>query len=170
MPLLIGTCLNEGVNGVDNPEVDTLSSEELLKRVTQRHGDHAQSIITAYRREYPKESTFGIWAAMSAAALRQSTATQAERKAAQGGAPAYQYIYAWRTPVLDNRPGTFHSSEIAFAFDNGDLCAILWRRIPTRFGSLRLRGKPGRVSPGPANLAIEDCRTGRLIQPISAPP
>ena len=119
---MIGTCLNEGVNGVDNPEVDTLSNEELLKRVTQRYGDHAQNIITAYRREYPKESTFGIWAAISAAALRQNTATQAERKAAQGGAPAYQYIYAWRTPMLDDRPGTFHSSEIAFAFDNGDLC------------------------------------------------
>ena len=42
VPLLIGTCLNEFVNGVDNPEVDTLTSEELLKRVTQSHGDQAQ--------------------------------------------------------------------------------------------------------------------------------
>ncbi len=122
VPLLIGTCLNEFVNGVDNPEVDTLTNAELLKRVAQSHGDQAQSIVEAYRREYPKESAFGIWAAISAAGVRQNTATQAERKAAQGGAPAYQYVYAWRTPVLDNRPGTFHSSEIAFVFDNGDLC------------------------------------------------
>jgi para-nitrobenzyl esterase len=122
VPLLIGTCLNEFVNGVDNPEVDTLTHEELLKRVSQKYGEHAQSIIGAYGREYPKASAFGLWAAISVAAPRQSAATQAERKAAQGGAPAYQYIYAWRTPVLDDRPGTFHSSDIAFAFDNGDLC------------------------------------------------
>jgi para-nitrobenzyl esterase len=122
VPLLIGTCLNEFVNGVDNPDVDTLTSEELLGRVTKSYGGQAESIIAAYRREYPKDSAFNIWAAISAAGVRQNTATQAERKAAQGGAPAYQYIYAWRTPMLDNRPGTFHSSEIAFVFDNGDLC------------------------------------------------
>jgi len=122
VPLMIGTCLNEFVNGVDNPEVDTLTSEELSKRVAQRYGDQGQHIMNAYRREYPKESPFGLWAAISAATVRQNTATQAERKAQQGGAPAYQYIYAWRTPVLDGRPGTFHSSEIAFAFDNADLC------------------------------------------------
>jgi para-nitrobenzyl esterase len=122
VPLLIGTCLNEFVNGVDNPEVDSLTNEELQKRVAQRYGEQAQSIIAAYRKEYPKESVFGIWAAISTAMVRQNTATQAERKTALGGAPAYQYIYAWRTPVLDDRPGTFHSSEIAFVFDNGDLC------------------------------------------------
>jgi para-nitrobenzyl esterase len=122
VPLLIGTCLNEMVNGVDNPEVDTLTSEELLKRVTQKYGDRAESIVAAYRREYPKDSPFGLWAALSAAGMRQNTVTQAERKAAQGGAPVYHYIYAWRTPELDDRPGTFHSSEIAFVFDNAELC------------------------------------------------
>jgi para-nitrobenzyl esterase len=122
VPMLIGTCLNEMVNGVDNPEVDTLTSEELLKRVTQKYGDRAESIVAAYRREYPKDSPFGLWAALSAAGMRQNTVTQAERKAAQGGAPVYHYIYAWRTPELDDRPGTFHSSEIAFVFDNAELC------------------------------------------------
>jgi para-nitrobenzyl esterase len=122
VPLLLGTCLNEMVNGVDNPEVDTLTSEELMQRVSQRYAEQAPGIVAAYRREYPKESPFGLWAAISAAGMRQNAATQAERKAAQGGAPAYQYIYAWRTPMLDNRPGTFHSSEIAFVFDNAQLC------------------------------------------------
>jgi para-nitrobenzyl esterase len=123
VPMLIGTCLNEMVNGVDNPEVDTLTNEELLKRATARYGDQARNIVEAYRQEYPKESPFGLWAAISAAGMRQNAATQAERKAAQGGAPAWQYIYAWRTPVLDGRPGTFHSSEIAFVFDNAELCS-----------------------------------------------
>jgi para-nitrobenzyl esterase len=122
IPMLIGTCLNEMVNGVDNPELDTFNEEQLQQRVTQRYAAKAQDIITAYRREYPKETPFGLWAAIAAAGMRQNAITQAERKAAQGRAPVYHYIYSWRTPILDGRPGTFHSSEIAFVFDNADLC------------------------------------------------
>jgi para-nitrobenzyl esterase len=110
------------VNGVDNPERDTFTDADLKKRVTDRYANKANDIIAAYRREYPKESAFGLWAAIAAAVMRQNAVTQAERKAAQGGAPAYQYVYAWRTPVLDGKPGTFHSSEIAFVFDNAELC------------------------------------------------
>jgi para-nitrobenzyl esterase len=122
VPMLIGTCLNEMVNGTDNPERETLTSEEVMKRVTARYGEKANDIVQAYRKEYPHESPFGLWAAISAAGMRQNAITQAERKAAQGGAPAYMYVYAWRTPVLGGQIGTFHSSEITFAFDNASLC------------------------------------------------
>jgi para-nitrobenzyl esterase len=120
--MLIGTCLNEMVNGVDNAELDTFNEEKLKQRVGERYGAKAPDIIAAYRREYPKDSPFGVWAAIAAAGMRQNAITQAERKAAQGKAPVYQYMYGWRTPVLDGRPGTFHSSEIAFVFDNAELC------------------------------------------------
>lgn len=150
--MLIGTCLNEMVNGVDNPEVDTLTMEEVGRRVSERHGAKAGDIIAACRKEYPKESPFGIWAAIAAANMRLNARRQAERKAAQGGAPAYQYVYGWRTPMLDGRPGTFHSSEIAFVFDNGDLCArysgggpeamALSHRMSEAWASLARTGNP----------------------------
>jgi para-nitrobenzyl esterase len=122
VPMLIGTCLNEMVNGTDNPERETLTGDELSKRVTARYNDKAADIIAAYRKEYPKESPFGLWAAISAAGMRQNAIAQAERKAAHGGAPAYMYLYAWRTPALGGQIGTFHSSEITFVFDNAALC------------------------------------------------
>jgi para-nitrobenzyl esterase len=85
--------------------------------------------------------------------MRQNAITQTERKAAQGGAPAYHYIYAWRTPVLDGRPGTFHSSEIAFVFDNADLCTrysgggsqalALSSKIAGAWASFARDGSPG---------------------------
>jgi len=125
IPLLIGTNLNEGVNGCDNPDVDALTQEELRKRVQQRHGENAAAIIDAYRREYPNAKPFDLWSVISAAPVRGAAATQAERKAAQGGAAAYQYLFAWQTPMLDGRPRAFHSCEIAFVFDNGDLCVNL---------------------------------------------
>ena len=125
IPLLVGTNLNEGVNGSDNPDVDALTEEDLRKRVQQHHGEKAAAIIDAYRREYPKAKPFDLWSVISAAPTRGAAATQAERKAAQGGAPAYQYLFAWQTPMLDGRPRAFHSCEIAFVFNNGDLCVNL---------------------------------------------
>jgi para-nitrobenzyl esterase len=122
VPLLLGTNLNEAVSGVDNPEVDTLTAQQLQERVSQRWGARGRDIVEAYRREYPKATPFGLWAAISAASWRQIHVTQGERKAALGGAPAYQYIFSWRTPVLEGRPGTFHACEIAFVFDNAGLC------------------------------------------------
>ncbi len=154
VPLLIGTCLNEFVNGVDNPEVDTLTEGELNERVSKEYGAQARDIVAAYRREYPRETPFGLWAAISAAPrARQNAITQAERKAAQNAAPVYHYLYAWRTPMLDNRPGTFHSSEIAFVFDNADLCPrysgggpegrALSSRMGEAWAAFARTGKPG---------------------------
>jgi para-nitrobenzyl esterase len=122
VPLLIGTNLNEFVNGVDNPEAATLTMQELESRLAARFGDRSGKILESYRREYPAESPFGLFAAISAAMPRHNAFTQAERKAGLGAAPVWQYLFGWRTPVLDGRPGTFHSCEIAFVFDNADKC------------------------------------------------
>jgi para-nitrobenzyl esterase len=162
VPMLIGTCLNEMVNGTDNPERDTLTDAELQKRVNERYKDRAGDILSAYRKEYPKESPFGLWAAISAAGQRQNAITQAERKAAQGNAPAYMYTYCWRTPMLGGKIGTFHSSEITFVFDNATLCPhyggtgpdalALSSKMGEAWASFARAGKPGHIGlpPWPA--------------------
>ena len=50
-----------------------------MKRVSERHAGKSADIIAAYRRGYPKESHFGIWAAIAAASQRQNAITQAEQ-------------------------------------------------------------------------------------------
>jgi para-nitrobenzyl esterase len=77
---------------------------------------------------------------------------QAARKAAQGAAPAYAYIYGWRTPVLDDRPGTFHAAELPFVFDNGELldhysagdpaAYVLNKQMSTAWASFARTGNP----------------------------
>ena len=42
----------------------------------------------------------------------------ADRKAAQGGAPVYQYYLAWKSPVDDGKWGAPHAMDIGFVFDN----------------------------------------------------
>jgi len=85
--------------------------------------------------------------------MRQNAVAQAERKAAQGAAPAYMYLYAWRTPALGGKIGTFHSSEITFAFDNAALCVnysggrpealALSSKMGEAWASFARAGKPG---------------------------
>jgi para-nitrobenzyl esterase len=122
IPLITGTNLNEVFSGLDHPDAGEMTNEELNHLVEEAFGGGRDAIIAAYRRDYPKANPFDLYSTIAASHFRVPSFAQATRKAAQGAAPAYAYIYAWRTPVLNNRPGTFHAAEISFAFDNAELC------------------------------------------------
>ena len=50
---------------------------------------------------------------------------QAERKAAQGGAPVYKYYFTWRSPVREGKLKSYHCLDIPFAFNNVDVSASM---------------------------------------------
>src|ERR1700733_13653236 len=119
IPIMVGTVLNEFVNGIGHPEYEAMTEEEVAKRATTFFGaDHGPAILKIFNEQHPGEKPFDIYSRMMAASVRQGAVTQCERKAAQGGAPAYNYWFQWKTPVLDARPRAFHCAEISFAFDN----------------------------------------------------
>jgi para-nitrobenzyl esterase len=120
VPLIVGTDENEFVIGVDNPDAYTLTQEGLVKQVTEMYGARSGTILDAFRRTYPKAQPFDLFSLIAAASVRQAAVWQAERKAALGAAPAYLYLFTWRTSILDGRPGAFHACEIPFVFDNVD--------------------------------------------------
>jgi para-nitrobenzyl esterase len=122
VPLITGTNLNESVNGVDHPGADTMTTDEMNRLVRETLGSDGNAIIAAYREDYPLANPFELWAAITASQWRIPAIAQATRKAYLGAAPAYSYIYSWRTPLLNKRPGTFHACEISFAFDNAEIC------------------------------------------------
>jgi para-nitrobenzyl esterase len=119
---MTGSNLNEFISGLDHPDARSMTIDELQQRVREDFGNEGSAIIEAYRREYPDAKPFDLYAAIAASRFRIPAVEQASRKAALGRAPAYAYIYSWRTPVLDDRVGTFHACEISFAFDNAELC------------------------------------------------
>lgn len=130
VPFLTGSNLHEGVSGVDRPDAEAMTLDDLHERARVTLGERARAIVDAYRREYPGASPFGIFATLSASAFRRPSVEQATAKAALGGAPAYAYLYSWHTPMLDGRPGPFHSAEISFVFDNAELCDQYSGRTP----------------------------------------
>jgi para-nitrobenzyl esterase len=125
VPLLVGTNLNEFMSGVDRPDAYSLTLEVLEKTLKERFGDKTQDILAAYQKIYPEAKPFDLLSVISVAPFRQRAVDQATRKAAQGNAPAYYYLFSYHTPVLDGRPGAFHSAEIAFVFDNLERCSNL---------------------------------------------
>jgi para-nitrobenzyl esterase len=125
VPLLVGTNYHEFVCGVDRPDAYHLTLDQLQQALSERFGDRTKDVIAAYRKVYPDAPPFDLLAAISVAPFRQSAVDQATRKAVQGKAPAYYYLFNYRTPVLDGRPGAFHSAEIAFVFDNLERCSNL---------------------------------------------
>jgi para-nitrobenzyl esterase len=152
VPLLTGTNLHEFVSGLDRPDANAMGVEELNRLVSAEFGDRSKAIIDSYRRDYPEATPFGLYAIIAAARVRRPAFEQATRKAALGAAPAYSYVYSWRTPVLDDRPGPFHACEIAFTFDNAELCdhysggtpeaGTLSKQISTAWMNFARKGNP----------------------------
>ena len=122
VPLITGTNLHESVSGLDHPNANAMTTEGMIQEVHKLYSDDADAIIAAYKQDYPGLSPFNLYAVIATAKWRIPAIMQAERKAALGAAPVYSYIYSWRTPVLDDRVGPFHASEISFVFDNAEIC------------------------------------------------
>jgi para-nitrobenzyl esterase len=121
IPLLVGTTLNEFTNGINHPEAFDLTEEQLKANVEEKFSGHGAEVVASYREIYPNANPFQLWSVISTASVRDSALTVAETKAKQQ-APVYCYQFAWQTPVLDARPMAFHCAELAFVFDNPDLC------------------------------------------------
>jgi para-nitrobenzyl esterase len=118
---MVGTVLNELVNAVDNPKAEGFDHAALSTEASKAYGDAAPDIVAAYQRSNPGRAPIELWCSMQAAGIRAASYDLAERKFQLDGR-AWQYLFAWRTPMLEGRPKTFHSAEIAFAFANVGLC------------------------------------------------
>lgn len=121
VPLVVGTNLAEFATAVDRPEARRFTEDDLLAAVSSISADAAGPIVAAYRAEYPDLPPYEVLCAIRTAQVRDASFTLADTKYATDGL-AWQYLFSWRTPVLEGTPGCFHSAEIAFAFDNAGLC------------------------------------------------
>ena len=122
VPMIIGTVLNEQSPSMNDASLESMSEDEMKKRAAERYGNQAGVVVDAYRKAYPSVKPVELLSRMFS--VRTNAVTQAERKAARGAAPAYMYLFAWQTPLLEGRPRAFHCSEIPFVFYNTDVSAF----------------------------------------------
>jgi para-nitrobenzyl esterase len=126
IPLLIGTVETE-VTFFPHQVLDPIDDAELHTHVKQTlrtaSDEQVDQLIAAYKKGRPGAGNTDLFLALASdATFRAGVVTEAERKAAQGKAPVYQYYVTWRSPVRDGKLRSFHTIEIPFVFDNVDAC------------------------------------------------
>ena len=127
VPLMVGSVLNEFGNSIQagDPSLDSMTAEEMRKRLSDQRGDKATALLAVLQRKFPKANPYELLSRSTGLTARMNVINQATRKAQQNGAPAYVYWFQWQTPVLDGRPRAYHCSELPFVFANTDRCAAM---------------------------------------------
>ena len=61
-------------------------------------------VLEVFRRTYPGGKPVDLWNHIRLFEHRATVISEAVLKAAQNTAPAYLYLFAWKTPVFDGMP------------------------------------------------------------------
>jgi len=104
-----------------------LDEAGLRKRIEALAGEaNATRVIDTYRKAHPGKSPSEIYfLAGTDRGMRMNAIRLAERKYAQGEAPVYMYLFAWRSPALGGKMGAPHTVEIPFVFDNTEIPKVM---------------------------------------------
>jgi para-nitrobenzyl esterase len=122
IPFLLGNTFHEFTTGIDKPQAHLTTWEQLSAQLTPQLTARTAPAIDAYRKAFPSAKPFEVGGMIGADLFRRGAVYQTDLKAKQNGAPVYAYWFGWKTPVLDGRPLAYHCQDLAFWFDNIDLC------------------------------------------------
>jgi para-nitrobenzyl esterase len=121
VPLMVGTTLNE-FGTLPNPKLsgrENWGLDEVKTYLKERYGDRAEAVVAAFQKAYPKMPP-NEWVLLDTSARPKALDT-ARLKADQKGAPVYNYLFTWQSPVLDYFWRAGHSMEIPFVFNNAQI-------------------------------------------------
>jgi para-nitrobenzyl esterase len=113
VPVIVSTTLHDAALRLTNFDLDEAGLATLFR---QRFGPKGGDILSAYRRENPRQSPYLTQAEAFTDATRGNSQIQALRKAAQGRAPAYMYVWDWETPAFDGKFGAVHGHDVEASF------------------------------------------------------
>ena len=123
VPFLTGTTATEVTFFAPDDQLRPIDDATLrtrvkgLLKVTDQDADR---LIATYRKNEPGRDNIDLFLRLSTdnSFFRLGVETQAERKAAQRGAPVYMYRFEYYSPVREGRLKAMHCMEIPFVFDN----------------------------------------------------
>jgi para-nitrobenzyl esterase len=123
VPFLTGTTATEITFFTPDAQLMPIDDAAFVTRVKDLlkvDDAKAKDVIALYRRNEPGRDNIDLFLRMStdSSFFRSGVETQAERKAAQHGAPVYVYRFEYYSPVRNGRLKAMHCMEIPFVFDN----------------------------------------------------
>lgn len=148
VPVLIGNVSEEGTGYGRNP-----SEAEWRKQLGDAMGaEKANRLVDAMKKAHPEKSIRTLSYGVQGLSQRNNVQRMVRLKHAQQAAPAYQYLFQWQSPQLDGVAGAWHTAELAFCFDNTDLCAqatgggaeprAIGRKMATAWANFAHTGNP----------------------------
>jgi para-nitrobenzyl esterase len=149
VPVIISNTLEDAALRLTNFD---LTEEGLRTMLNQRYGAKAETILAMYRNRYPDKSPFLIQAQIATdSTARRSATLQAERKAAQGKAPAYMYLWAFASAGFGGKFGAVHGTDVSATFNNyrdgvggtgSEEERALWSRFATTWVAMAKNANP----------------------------
>jgi para-nitrobenzyl esterase len=123
IPLMIGTVLNEFTTiivsdpaALESDNKNAWTKDEAKAALEKKYGDKADAVAKAFLSAYPDKKYAD--ACFVDTLVRPATIRTARLKADQNGAPVYNYVFTWESPIMDGVGMAWHCSEIPFVFDN----------------------------------------------------
>jgi para-nitrobenzyl esterase len=118
IPMLIGSVSEEGNRMASNP-----TEEEWKATLTRQMGEaKATELIAAMKKAHPEKAIRTLSYGVAGLGGRNHVVSMAKMKHDLHAAPVYQYFFTWQSPILDGVAGAWHTSELAFCFDNTKRC------------------------------------------------
>lgn len=123
VPFLTGTTATEVTFFAPDEQlrpIDDATFRDRVKGLLKISDAEADRLIALYRKNEPGRDNIDLFLRLSTdnSFFRSGVDTQAERKAAQRGAPVYLYRFEYYSPVREGRLKAMHCMEIPFVFDN----------------------------------------------------
>jgi para-nitrobenzyl esterase len=115
VPVMISTTLEDAALRLTNWD---LTEPGLSALLNERFKGKASEILELYRPASAGKTPYLIQAqVLTDSGTRARAIVQAERKAAQGGAGAWMYIWEWATPAFDGKLGAVHGHDVDASFN-----------------------------------------------------
>jgi para-nitrobenzyl esterase len=149
VPIIISNTLEDAALRLTNWD---LTEEGLRTMMNQRYGAKAEEMLAMYRDRYPHKSPYLIQAQIfTDSTSRRSATLQAERKSAQGSAPAYLYLWTFASGGFGGKFGAVHGTDVSATFNNyrdgvggtgSEEERALWSRFATTWVTMAKNANP----------------------------
>ena len=126
IPVIIGTNLEEWkLFGMIRPDASKIDDTEMANRLGNYIPiEDARDLIKAYREARQKRgegaATVDIYSAINTDLMFRIPALRLVEAQRDNGQLAYNYLFAWKSPVLNGILGACHTLEIGFVFGKHD--------------------------------------------------
>lgn len=115
--MLVGTDLNEFTYN-DRSLITPKSLEKVKAILAERYGaTNVEKFFTLFNKAYPENKEPHRMLVFDSQ-FRGRAIKQAVAKSKQNGAPVYEYLFTWQSPVNDGSLGACHGMELPFMFNN----------------------------------------------------